>query len=52
MQQYNKKCGGFKTRPFEQILKEVKSHILIHSSENSHLGGIHLEIQVKMLQSV
>ena len=39
-----KSNGGFKTRPFEQILKEVKRHILIHSSENSHLGGIHLEM--------
>ena len=35
---------GIKTRPFEKILKEVKSHILIHSSEGTYLGGIHLEM--------
>ena len=39
-----KSNNGIKTRPFEKILKEVKSHILIHSSEESHLGGIHLEM--------
>ena len=39
-----KSNDGIKTRPFEKILKEVKNHILIHSSEGSHLGGIHLEM--------
>ena len=39
-----KSNDGIKTRPFEKILKEVKNHILIHSSERSFLGGIHLEM--------
>ena len=35
---------GFKTRPFDLILKEVKSFFQIHTSEGTHAGGVHLEM--------
>lgn len=42
-----KSSTGFKTRPFERILSELKQCIEIHKSENSYLGGIHLEMTGK-----
>ena len=39
-----KSNSGIKTRPFDNILKEVKENINIHQSEGSFLGGIHLEM--------
>ena len=39
-----KSKSGYKTRPFENILNEVKKNIEIHNSEGSHAGGIHLEM--------
>ena len=35
---------GYKTRPFDLILKEVKSFFQIHTSEGTHAGGVHLEM--------
>lgn len=39
-----KSQNGIKTRPFGQVLSEVKQNIQIHKSEGSHAGGIHLEM--------
>lgn len=39
-----KSSTGYKTRPFEMILKEVRDFCAIHRAENSHIGGIHLEM--------
>ena len=39
-----KSSNGTKTRPFENILDEVKNNIKIHNSQGSLLGGIHLEM--------
>ncbi len=39
-----KSVDGIKTRPFDHILEEVKKNILIHRSEGSKAGGIHLEM--------
>ncbi len=39
-----KSSNGFKTRPFERILDEVKKSIEIHRAEGSRIGGIHLEM--------
>lgn len=39
-----KSSTGIKTRPFNHIIEEVKKHIRVHKSENSRLGGIHLEM--------
>tara|TARA_B100001996_G_scaffold103129_2_gene77460 strand:- start:10480 stop:11823 length:1344 start_codon:yes stop_codon:yes gene_type:complete len=39
-----KSSNGTKTRPFENILNEVKNNIKIHNSQGSWFGGIHLEM--------
>ena len=39
-----KSSDGTKTRPFENILNEVKNNIKKHNSEGSWFGGIHLEM--------
>jgi 3-deoxy-7-phosphoheptulonate synthase len=36
--------NGYKTRPFDRILSEVKSFIEIAESEGVHPGGVHLEM--------
>jgi 3-deoxy-7-phosphoheptulonate synthase len=35
---------GFKTRPFERILKEVKTFFDVHRAEGTHAGGVHFEL--------
>jgi 3-deoxy-7-phosphoheptulonate synthase len=35
---------GYKTRPFDRILSEVKSFVEIAKSEGVHPGGVHLEM--------
>ncbi|MEM8800730.1 MAG: 3-deoxy-7-phosphoheptulonate synthase, partial [Pseudomonadota bacterium] len=39
-----KSSNGFKTRPFEAILAEVKSCFAIHRAEGTYAGGIHCEM--------
>ena len=39
-----KAANGYKTRPFDRILSEVKSFIEIAESEGVHSGGVHLEM--------
>jgi 3-deoxy-7-phosphoheptulonate synthase len=36
--------SGFKTRPFERILKEVKTFFDVHRAEGTHAGGVHFEM--------
>ncbi|MFZ5668046.1 MAG: class II 3-deoxy-7-phosphoheptulonate synthase [Pseudomonadota bacterium] len=36
--------SGFKTRPFDRILSEVKSFVDIAGAEGVHPGGVHLEM--------
>ncbi|MGB3166625.1 MAG: 3-deoxy-7-phosphoheptulonate synthase class II [Alteraurantiacibacter sp.] len=36
--------SGFKTRPFDRILTEVRGFFAVHRAEGSHAGGIHLEM--------
>jgi 3-deoxy-7-phosphoheptulonate synthase len=36
--------NGYKTRPFELILKEVKSFFEVHAGEGTYAGGVHLEM--------
>jgi len=36
--------SGYKTRPFDLILKEVEGFFDIHRSEGTHAGGIHVEM--------
>jgi 3-deoxy-7-phosphoheptulonate synthase len=38
---------GYKTRPFDRILKEVQSFFAVHRAEGTHAGGIHIEMTGK-----
>ncbi len=35
---------GFKTRPFNNVVKEVKNVFAVHQSEGSFAGGLHIEM--------
>jgi len=39
--------SGYKTRPFDQIMGEVRGFFDVHRSEGTHAGGIHLEMTGK-----
>jgi 3-deoxy-7-phosphoheptulonate synthase len=38
---------GYKTRPFDLILREVENFFAIHRSEGTYAGGIHIEMTGK-----
>jgi 3-deoxy-7-phosphoheptulonate synthase len=42
-----KATSGFKTRPFDMILSEVKGFMSVHQAEGTHAGGIHVEMTGK-----
>ena len=42
-----KSSTGFKTRPFESVLREVREFFGIHNAEGSHPGGVHFEMTGK-----
>jgi len=35
---------GYKTRPFDRILAEVRGSFEVHAAEGSYAGGVHLEL--------
>ena len=39
-----KSTTGFKTRPFNNVLNEVKNVFAVHQSEGSYAGGLHIEM--------
>ncbi|MDH3446775.1 MAG: 3-deoxy-7-phosphoheptulonate synthase, partial [Gammaproteobacteria bacterium] len=39
-----KSSSGFKTRQFDDILRELQSFFAVHQAEGSYPGGIHLEM--------
>ena len=39
-----KSSTGYKTRPFDRILKEVKTFFEVHRAEGTIAGGVHLEM--------
>jgi 3-deoxy-7-phosphoheptulonate synthase len=39
--------SGYKTRPFERILAEVRGFFAVHRAEGTHAGGIHIEMTGK-----
>ena len=39
-----KSTTGFKTRPFNKVLNEVKNVFAVHQSESSYAGGLHIEM--------
>ncbi len=42
-----KSTSGYKTRPFDAILKEVRGFMAIHQAEGTHAGGVHVEMTGK-----
>mgnify|MGYP001217191325 FL=1 len=39
-----KAATGFKTRPFDNVIKEVKNFFEVHQSEGTYAGGLHVEM--------
>jgi 3-deoxy-7-phosphoheptulonate synthase len=39
-----KVSSGYKTRPFERIMTEVRRFMAVHRAEGTHAGGIHVEM--------
>jgi 3-deoxy-7-phosphoheptulonate synthase len=39
-----KTATGYKTRPFDRVLKEVKTFFDVHHAEGTYPGGVHLEM--------
>jgi 3-deoxy-7-phosphoheptulonate synthase len=42
-----KASTGYKTRPFDRVLSEVRSFMQVHQAEGTHPGGIHIEMTGK-----
>ncbi|MGA9215045.1 MAG: 3-deoxy-7-phosphoheptulonate synthase class II [Methylocella sp.] len=39
-----KAAGGYKTRPFDRIMGEIRTFFSIHRAEGTYAGGVHLEM--------
>jgi 3-deoxy-7-phosphoheptulonate synthase len=39
-----KSSNGYKTRPVDKILKEVRGFFAVHKAEGTHVGGVHFEM--------
>ena len=39
-----KSANGLKTRPFDDILAEVRGFFAVHKAEGTHAGGVHFEM--------
>ena len=37
-------ASGFKTRPFDRVLREVDTFFAVHRAEGTHAGGVHVEM--------
>ncbi len=42
-----KSSNGYKTRPVDNILSEMKQFFQVHKAEGTHAGGVHLEMTGK-----
>ena len=42
-----KASSGYKTRPFDRIMGEIRTFFEVHRAEGTHPGGIHLEMTGK-----
>ena len=40
-------AGGYKTRPFDRIMAEIRGFFSVHQAEGTYAGGIHLEMTGK-----
>jgi 3-deoxy-7-phosphoheptulonate synthase len=39
--------SGYKTRPFDMIMQEVRNFFAVHQAEGTYAGGVHLEMTGK-----
>lgn len=39
-----KSDSGYKTRPFDKVLQEVREFFDVHAAENTYAGGVHFEM--------
>ena len=39
-----KSSNGYKTRPFDRVLAEVRGFFAVHQAEGLHAGGVHVEM--------
>ena len=44
MEIQSRQLQDLKTRPFENVLKEVKNVFGVHQSESTYAGGLHIEM--------
>ena len=42
-----KAASGYKTRPFDRIMAEIRTFFSVHQAEGSYAGGVHLEMTGK-----
>ncbi|MBV9910296.1 MAG: 3-deoxy-7-phosphoheptulonate synthase class II, partial [Hyphomicrobiales bacterium] len=42
-----KAANGYKTRPFERVVSEIRSFFAVHRAEGTYAGGVHLEMTGK-----
>ncbi len=42
-----KAANGYKTRPFDRIMGEIRSFFAVHQAEGTYAGGVHLEMTGK-----
>ena len=42
-----KASSGYKTRPFDRIMSEIRSFFEVHAAEGTYPGGVHLEMTGK-----
>ncbi|MCI0466807.1 MAG: 3-deoxy-7-phosphoheptulonate synthase class II [Beijerinckiaceae bacterium] len=42
-----KAAGGYKTRPFDKIMSEIRTFFSVHRAEGTYAGGVHLEMTGK-----
>jgi 3-deoxy-7-phosphoheptulonate synthase len=42
-----KATSGYKTRPFDAIMSEVRRFMAVHQAEGTHAGGVHVEMTGK-----
>jgi len=42
-----KAASGFKTRPFDKIMSEIRTFFSVHQAEGTYAGGVHLEMTGK-----
>ena len=42
-----KSTSGYKTRPFDAVMTEVRRFMSVHQAEGTHAGGVHIEMTGK-----